>query len=75
MGGVNLGDVWRHSQITGPGLTAGLVPFHKLSQWLTYSLIEPMLVAGITVTGLDELWLDGMKVYVRYPLCRFAWQA
>jgi hypothetical protein len=55
VGGVNLGDVWRHSQISGPGLTAGLVPFHKLSQWLTYSLIEPILAAGITVTGVDEL--------------------
>src|SRR5262249_51444062 len=43
VGGVNLGDVWRHSQISGPGMTAGLVPFHKLSQWLTYSLIEPIL--------------------------------
>jgi hypothetical protein len=38
VGAVNLGDVWRHSQITGSGRTAGLVPFHKLSQWLTYSL-------------------------------------
>ena len=55
VGGVNLGDVWRHSQISGPGMTAGLVPFHKLSQWLTYSLIEPILAAGITVTGVDEL--------------------
>ena len=55
VGGVNLGDVWHHGQIAGPGLTAGLVPFHKLSQWLTYSLIEPLLAAGITVTGLDEL--------------------
>jgi hypothetical protein len=55
VGGVNLGDVWRHSQISGPGLTTGLVPFHKLSQWLTYSLIEPVLAAGITVTGVDEL--------------------
>jgi hypothetical protein len=55
VGGVNLGDVWHHGQIAGPGLTAGLVPFHKLSQWLTYSLIEPLRAAGITVTGLDEL--------------------
>jgi Protein of unknown function (DUF1688) len=55
VGGVNLGDVWRHSQISGPGITAGLVPFHKLSQWLTYSLIEPIIAAGITVTGVDEL--------------------
>jgi hypothetical protein len=55
VGGINLGDVWHHSQILGAGLTAGLVPFHKLSQWLTYSLIEPILAAGITVTGVDEL--------------------
>jgi hypothetical protein len=55
VGGVNLGDVWCHRQVAGPGLTAGLVPFHKLSQWLTYSLIEPLLAAGLTVTGVDEL--------------------
>jgi hypothetical protein len=55
VGGVNLGDVWRHSQIPGAGLTAGLVPLHKLSQWLTYSLIEPLIAAGVTVTGLDAL--------------------
>jgi Protein of unknown function (DUF1688) len=55
VGGINLGDVWCHSQIAGPGLTAGLVPFHKLSQWLTYSLIEPLVAAGIVVTGIDEL--------------------
>ena len=55
VGGVKLGDVWRHSQILGSGLAAGLVPFHKLSQWLAYSLIEPMLAAGIAVTGVDEL--------------------
>jgi hypothetical protein len=55
VGSVNLGDVWHHSQVTGPGLTAGLVPFHKLSQWLTYSLIEPIMAAGVTVTGIDAL--------------------
>ncbi|MBP2290648.1 URC4/urg3 family protein [Azospirillum rugosum] len=46
--GVNLGDVWRHSAV-------GLVPFHKLSQWLSYSLVEPLEEAGIRVTGLDRL--------------------
>lgn len=53
--GVNLGDVWRHRRVKGEGCTAGLVPFHKLSQWLTYSLIEPLEDAGLTVVGLDEL--------------------
>jgi hypothetical protein len=31
------------------------VPLHKLSQWLTYSLLEPLGAAGLEVTGLDEL--------------------
>ncbi len=35
--------------------TGGWVPFHKLSQWLTYSLLEPFQWAGIDVTGLDAL--------------------
>jgi hypothetical protein len=46
-----LGDCGRHSAIAGDGL----VPFHKLSQWLTYSLVEPLLDAGITVTALNGL--------------------
>ena len=32
---------------------AGAVP--KLSQWLAYSLVEPLASAGITVTRLDDL--------------------
>jgi hypothetical protein len=31
------------------------VPFHKLSQWLAYSLFEPFEWAGITLAGRDEL--------------------
>ena len=31
------------------------MPFHKLSQWLTYSLLEPFEWAGVVVTGLDAL--------------------
>ncbi|MBN0974461.1 URC4/urg3 family protein [Gordonia hongkongensis] len=50
-----LGDCWHHDAVVGPGLTAGWVPFHKLSQWLTYSLLEPFRWAGVQVTGLDEL--------------------
>lgn len=53
--GTNLGDVWRHPAARGEGRTAGLVPFHKLSQWLTYSLVEPLEEAGLTVTDLDAL--------------------
>ena len=55
LGGVNLGDTWRHPAAASGDLTGGLVPFHKLSQWLTYSLVEPLEDAGIAVTGLDDL--------------------
>jgi hypothetical protein len=53
--GVALGDVWRHPFAGGEGRTAGWVPFHKLSQWLTYSLFEPFEWAGIEVAGRDDL--------------------
>ncbi len=33
----------------------GFVPFHKLSQWLAYSLAEIFEDAGIPVTALDDL--------------------
>jgi hypothetical protein len=50
-----LGDCWRHEAVTGPGLTQGWMPFHKLSQWLSYSLVEPFNCAGVHVDGLDAL--------------------
>jgi hypothetical protein len=53
--GHNLGDVWRHPAVVGPGETNGLVPFHKLSQWLTYSLLEPLEEYGFEVVGVDQL--------------------
>ncbi len=53
--GVNLGDVWKHSAIKSNDLTDGLVPFHKLSQWLTYSLLEPLQQSGIKITEMQEL--------------------
>jgi hypothetical protein len=55
LGGVALGDCWRHSAIVTADETNGLVPFHKLSQWLTYSLIEPLQEAGIEVVDIDGL--------------------
>lgn len=53
--GVRLGDTWRHPQITRDDCTNGLIPFHKLSQWLTYSLAEPLQDAGVNVTDVDGL--------------------
>jgi hypothetical protein len=51
LAGENLGDVWRHPGLPGDGL----VPFHKLSQWLSYSLIEVLEQASIPVAKLDGL--------------------
>ncbi len=50
-----LGDCWRHPAIRRDDATNGLVPLHKLSQWLAYSLIEPLQAAGIAVTDIDGL--------------------
>ena len=54
-GTVNLGDMWRHSKLAAQDSIESLVPIHKLSQWMTYSLIEPMIDAGLEVTGVSEL--------------------
>lgn len=49
--GVPLGDCAPHGAVPGDGF----VPFHKLSQWLVYSLIEPLQAAGFTITEIDGL--------------------
>jgi Protein of unknown function (DUF1688) len=51
LAGVPLGDCGRHPAVPGDGL----VPFHKLSQWLAYSLVEPLQDAGLRVIDLDGL--------------------
>lgn len=48
LAGQSLGDVWQHSRL-------GFVPFHKLSQWLSYSLFEPLEAAGLRIEGADAL--------------------
>ncbi|MEI9942547.1 MAG: DUF1688 family protein [Pseudomonadota bacterium] len=71
LAGQSLGDVWRHSRL-------GFVPFHKLSQWLVYSLFEPLEAAGLRIeaadglTGLAEyrnggLYFDAGVLQLRYP--------
>ena len=64
--GLPAGDVWPHrwagAAVGSSGddrmtdrTTDGWVPFHKLSQWMSYSLLEPLQWAGVQVTGLDAL--------------------
>ena len=55
LGGVPLGDTWIHRKLATDDATSGLMPLHKLSQWLTYSLIEPLGWAGLEITDLDGL--------------------
>lgn len=55
IGGTNLGDSWPHPRAGGEGETAGLVPFHKLCQWMCYSLLEPAEDAGLRFTDLAVL--------------------
>jgi len=55
LGGIALGDCWRHPAMTTADATSCLVPLHKLSQWLAYSLIEPLQTSGIIVTDIDGL--------------------
>ena len=86
--GVALGDAGRHPAIRTQDRSDGIVPFHKLSQWLTYSLIEPIEQAGVTVTDLDGLTglpeyrnggllIDMGVIVPRAPLdprCRTRWR-
>jgi hypothetical protein len=53
--GVALGDCWNHPALRTNDATSGLMPLHKLSQWLSYSLIEPMQTAGLGVNDIDGL--------------------
>ncbi|MBA3771395.1 MAG: URC4/urg3 family protein [Ramlibacter sp.] len=55
IGLVPLGDCWRHAAVRGEGASDGWMPFHKLSQWLTYSLLEPFEWAGVSVRDVDAL--------------------
>ena len=53
--GISLGDVGRHPAAVAPDASNGLVRFLKLTQWMTYSLIEPLEALGLRVEGLDQL--------------------
>lgn len=55
--GKSMGDVWEHSALPDDGTgSSQLVPFHKLSQWMTYSLMEPLQVELIPFWGLLKDW-------------------
>jgi hypothetical protein len=53
--GVPLGDSWTHPMVRTGDAADGIIPFHKLSQWMAYSLIEPLQWCGVEVTDIDGL--------------------
>lgn len=53
--GINIGDAGFHPAVHTRDITDRIVPFHKLSQWLVYSLIEPLATFGLTIVDLDRL--------------------
>ncbi|NJO53044.1 MAG: URC4/urg3 family protein [Leptolyngbyaceae cyanobacterium RM2_2_4] len=55
------------SALRDTGFGSHLVPFHKLSQWLTYSLLEPLQELGLEITGLNQL--TGLPEYRNGGLC------
>ena len=52
---VNLGDVWYYPGLEILDSEYPFVPFHKLSQWLTYSLLEPLQDLGLEIIDLEQL--------------------
>ncbi|NJO40897.1 MAG: URC4/urg3 family protein [Cyanobacteria bacterium CRU_2_1] len=63
----NLGDVWMHTALPNHEIGSQLVPLHKLFQWLTYSLLEPLQELGLQITHLNEL--TGLSEYRNGGLC------
>jgi hypothetical protein len=45
--GISMGDCWEYKNT--------LIPFHKLSQWMSYSMMEPLMEYGINILNLDEM--------------------
>ena len=52
---IPVGDVWEYKGVGESEPGAGMVPFHKLTQWMAYSLVEAWQKTGIEVTDTDFL--------------------
>jgi hypothetical protein len=79
LGGVPLGDVWPCDVLKPSAVNEGdeLVPFHKLTGWITYSLLEPLQKVlgwkfdGIeNMTGLPEYRNGAQSYKVLFSPCR-----
>jgi GTP cyclohydrolase II len=76
--GMGLGDCYSHSKLVSEGddQYASQIPFHKLAQWLTYSLLDPLESFGIQfvdkwlLTGLAEYRNGGLLIDAGLLKCR-----
>jgi len=56
MSGIRRGDVWVHNKLKKFGIPGSdMVPFHKLQQWLTYSLVEAFQYYGINFVDISDM--------------------
>lgn len=53
--GISLGDTWSHPKLGEEGSFESFVPFHKLSQWMSYSLLDVMKYCGFDLINVDQL--------------------
>lgn len=53
--GIDLGDCWSHPALGPKDSLESLVPFHKLSQWLSYSILDAAIVSGFKVINVEQL--------------------
>ncbi|MFO1258944.1 MAG: DUF1688 family protein [Gammaproteobacteria bacterium] len=58
--GQHLGDVWHYSKF-GEAYEKSLIPFHKLTQWLCYSIIDMLETLGYRI--VDHSVLTGLAEY------------
>lgn len=48
--------MWGYTPLKTIGVPGSdLVPFHKLTQWLTFSLLEPIESLGVRIADIDLL--------------------
>lgn len=59
--GQSLGDVWHYPPFGQEINKDSLVAFHKLSQWLSFSLFKPLEEFGFEIINIDQL--SGLAEY------------
>lgn len=51
----SLGDTWSHTKLGEKNSFESMVPFHKLTQWLSYSILDCCQYSGIKVMNVEKL--------------------